>query len=293
LGFAGAATTTSKCNCPAPYNVYWTTSPYCIAYGDAVTFKQQSARETLLIGKIRQLYDSIIWPAAAGWAGDIATGNYNGAYFELFSHDVKGVIDPLGTVTGFQGTAEYFVGQVWTGISRISATPFIQIYASGDAVFVNVDILFGQYLTPESTTPYYSYNLTQTGVFNFNSDDQIYHVDLVIHNVQLAVGPANPDNLQYRTVTCQTIFGANCGPSNDPAGYYTDMNDCVNFMNSIEFGSWDNIRQNTTTCRVYHATLALLRPSEHCPHTGKTGGGKCSPHTAADYYADPNIRGPL
>jgi len=119
-----------------------------------------------------------------------------------------------------------------------------------------------------------AYNLTQSGSFTFNSANQIQSMDLIIHNLGFAV---NGINTPANTLgVCEAIlFAANCNSVMDPAGFYTDVNDCVTFMNSISFGSWDNLRTNSVSCRTYHAILAIARPQVHCPHAGKTGGGVC------------------
>lgn len=286
LGFVGNATTTSKCYCPVNRIVYWDKNvPYCINYMDAVNFQLKKEKESLIVSKIQELYSAILWPSAARLAYDITLGIVDGSYFQLFDTNVVGRIDPLGDLKGFEGTAEYFIGSVWTGYSRAIGARFQKLFANDDKVYVNVVLTFGIYVSPDAVEPFYVYNLTQTGSFTFNFDNKISSLDLVIRNVELAVGVINQDSFDYRLRLCQTIiYGANCNQSNDLDGFYSNIDDCMNFFATIPFGSWDDVRQNTVICRQYHATLALLRPSFHCPHTGRTGGGKCVLHTSQELY---------
>jgi hypothetical protein len=286
-GFAGEATAESKCDCPSTKNVYWQGgNPYCLSFDDAITSQLQKEREELLKSKVMTIYEDFKWPNAATFAGKIAAGDFTGPYFEIFDANVTGRIDPAGELVGMEGASEYFVGQVWTGSVRVYDIFFDKLVASGNKVCVNADIQFAQYVTPVSPTPYAYWNLTQTGCFTFNDQNKIIFLNLINRNVQLSVEPIGTgvDNYANRQRACGIIFAANCNSVYDPAGYYTDMNDCLTFMNNTRFGTWDDFRQDTVICRQYHAVLAILRPHIHCSHAGKTGGGKCIPHTAAELY---------
>jgi hypothetical protein len=247
----------------------------------------QKRREEIMMNKVRQLYDSIKWPAASQWAEKIKNGDETGAYFDLFDPKAEGRIDPLGELEGFEGTAEYFVGSVWTGVTRLMTIRFGHIYASGNFVGIDVDMTFHHYDNLEAPAPSHIYNLTQTGTFRFNNENKIQTLDLVIRNVQntVKVLSVNENTPASKQIICHTIVNiAKCDATHDPKGYYTSMEDCMYWMDNYEFGTWDNVKQNTTVCRQYHSTLAILRPTYHCPHTGKTGGGVCIPHSAADWY---------
>ena len=37
--------------------------------------------------------------------------------------------------------------------------------------------------------------------------------------------------------------------------------------------------RNTLTCRMVHQNMVPVRPSVHCSHLGKTGGGYCTDNT--------------
>lgn len=288
LGFSGNATTLSKCDCLPPSSVYWLNNlPYCLNYIESVNFKLANTRNELLKNKIITLYNQILWPSAAVLAQQIATHSLTGELFQLFDTNVEGVIDPLGKVNGFEGTAEYFIGSVWTGLTRVTSLYFSHLVAENNKVSINIDIHFGRYDNTTTSVFFDLYNLTQTGIFTFNDDNKIQKMNLVIRNLGLTVNSFNQNTLETIQNICQTIlFGAKCNATFDPLGYYTDMNDCVNYLSTIEYGSWDNVRQNTTVCRAYHRLLAILRPHVHCPHVGKTGGNMCITYTADDLYLE-------
>src|SRR5690242_5376781 len=83
-----------------------------------------------------------------------------------------------------------------------------------------------------------------------------------------------------------TISPATCPQSLDPTGYYTSFADCLNFMtNSIPVGSFDQASSNSFWCRFLHTMLTIYDPIHHCPHAGKTGGGKCIDTPYASYYS--------
>ena len=67
-------------------------------------------------------------------------------------------------------------------------------------------------------------------------------------------------------------------------GEYTSLADCVDFMHSIPYGSWDRANSNTAVCRQLHTLLAPYRPDIHCPHAGKTGGMMCVDFTYESFF---------
>ena len=131
----------------------------------------------------------------------------------------------------------------------------------------------------------YSANVTQTAFFTFDNNNLVSSVEAINHNLAWAFENFQLSPNELIATTCNNILNiAKCGPSNDPLGYYTDMNDCMNFMASIPLGTLDKARDNSVVCRQYHSTLAIARPNVHCSHSGKTGGGKCVVSNYADYY---------
>ncbi|KAJ7701209.1 hypothetical protein B0H17DRAFT_1046218, partial [Mycena rosella] len=57
---------------------------------------------------------------------------------------------------------------------------------------------------------------------------------------------------------------------------YNSTAECMDFItNQIPFGDIWQGSQNTGICRYWHKAMVPLRPSEHCPHIGPSGGGMC------------------
>ena len=80
------------------------------------------------------------------------------------------------------------------------------------------------------------------------------------------------------------IEGGKCPPQLDPDGYYVDINDCIDYLTQITYGTYDQSFSNTTVCRILHTLLTVFDPGHHCPHSGKSGGGKCIDVPYSDYY---------
>jgi hypothetical protein len=244
-----------------------------------------------MMGIIRELYGDLLWPTPAIIIGQMLSGNTVGGLWDRVSTTAVGRVDPVGEFIGQDGVIEYFVGTLWTGISRVSQVVFHKILAQDNWVASTVDMLFNAIdpSNPEAP-PFMQWNYTQSGFFTFNDQDQIQSMDLIIHKLGHAPSPYPVEIV----TSCHAILNvAGCNATHDPNGFYTDMDDCITFMQGIEFGNYDNVRQDTVVCRSFHSILAIARPHVHCSHSGKTGTGtlasgapapKCTPHPYADYY---------
>lgn len=110
---------------------------------------------------------------------------------------------------------------------------------------------------------------------------------------------------QLATSICNTAQSF-CNGTNEQ---YTSQKDCLNFLgketrlgeayelgmsdlNCIQTEKEDEFKieevltiflltpgRNTLLCRMVHQNMVPLRPSVHCPHIGKTGGGYCNDNT--------------
>jgi len=290
-GFVGAATPTSMCSCPSGKSIYHlhseddTSLPYCVDLADAVSWEQEQTRNDLLTGTISSLYNSLVFPTPQIIMGQLITGQTVGGIWDLVATNAVGRVDPLGEFSTKDGIVEYFYGQVWTGGSQIQQVVINKLLVEGNEVTISVDLHFYIYDTWPGGQLLTDYNLTQSGVFTFNDQNQIQSMDLVIHNLGKAVNWFFADHAGEITRLCEIILDdAFCSSSLDPTGYYANMDDCVSFMNTVDYGTWDDIRENSVACRQFHAILAIARPQVHCPHAGKTGGGKCVPSVYTNYY---------
>lgn len=286
LGFVGNATLAGKCSCPSPLEVYWKSGvPYCTSLQNGVQFQLNTTRDKILREKTTSLFNYILWPNSQALAYQILADNLVGGYFDLFAENAKGRVDPLGSFNDKKGIVEYYVGTIWTGVSRVLSYHIRALVASGNKVGVTADMLFAQYATPTDTVPYYYYNFTQTGIITFDDNNLIKSMDMINRNVGLNVGHLFDESDEHRQIVCYIIMvQANCNSTYDPAGYYSSFEDCYNYQKAIPFGNWDNQRTNSTLCRLYHATLAGIDPYHHCPHAGKTGGGKCFDYPREAYW---------
>jgi len=300
-GFTGDATAASKCTCPSGYSIFYERSgysqddqgddddehnnPYCVKLTDAVAYAQEQARNLILTTVVSNLYNSLVFPGPLIVMEQLITGQTVGGIWDSVAPDAVGRVDPAGDFSTKDGIVEYFYGAVWTPESHVLSVNLQKLIVEGNTVYVDVDIFFNNFLA--DGTLVLAYNLTQSGSFTFNSANQIQSLDLIIHNLGLAVNRISADHPDSIVLFCELIvFGANCTSFFDPTGAYASFDDCVTFMNSIDFGSWDNLRSNSVACRSYHAILALARPQVHCPHAGRTGGGVCVDVPYEDLYLE-------
>jgi len=285
-GFQGNATAANKCRCD--FNVVWGTNgvqckkcdpprqiiyiggnPYCVDGQECENAVAENDKQELRRNKVQEIYTDLVAPTPI----QILTGQKSIAH--IFAPDVRGRVTPLGKFIGFQGTLEYFYGL--SAAQNIVSQVFIKsLVSTGDKVSVEVDIFFNY---PPPQTPQ---NLTQMGFYTFNSDNLVSSFDLVILNLGAAVDIpafAQPQAIQQ---ICQTISG----PSGTCPTTYATVTDCVNFMNTIPFGSWNRANSNTVVCRQLHTILTPLRPDIHCPHVSPSGGGACIDFPYASFYQE-------
>lgn len=228
---------------------------------------------------------------------DLVAGNPTimGSYFAL---DAKGRVDPLGVFSGREGVVEYFYGTVWVGNTRALNVDVIYLFSKDDIVYISVDIHLSFYNNANASVFLYNITLRESGSFIFNSDGLVQSTDTIIHNL----GPANyksrpPGSPEIIRATCNKLVDPsrniftpgipNCNSTNDPLGYYNNVTECINYLtNDISAGRWDDLyfNGNTSLCRYYHSLLAVARPSIHCSHSGKSGGGKCLTHDYESYF---------
>lgn len=282
-GFTGAATTSSKCGCPLGYSVTWANGlPYCYNLANAIAFQQEHDRCDLLKGQITTLYNGLVWPSSRNIMLSLIGGVPSTAT-NLFSSVSNGRVDPAGEFHNFAGFTEYFYGTLWLGSTRVPQVDIQQLLCNGNKVSVRLNIFFQQFTSTDGSQLVYVYNLTQSGLFSFDDNNLINGTDLVIHNLGKVSNPKTPPGPDIIGGVCYLYSQAQCTPTDDPTGYYTDFNDCFVFLSGTPFGTWDDLRQNSVLCRYYHVLLALA-DKMHCKHVGKTGGGKCFDRTYESYY---------
>jgi len=303
-GFSGAANTTSKCSCSGPAQVVYvdpTVVPptvtkkedlrrgsktdsllaYCIPVVQGVQCLEDRTREDYISGVVRELYNSLVWPTPAIMMQQMVQNQTHGGMWDHVDDNAYGRVDPAGEFTTKDGILEYFYGEVYLGVTQITKIWINKLFAHGNIVAVTVDMQFNWFDKFPNGTLLRVWNLTQSGFFTFNDKNQILSMDIIIHNVGWAQGAPDVD----LPGLCFMILNvAKCDKSNDPNGYYKDIQDCISFLETVDLGSYDNYRSNSVVCRQFHATLAIARPQIHCPHCGKTGIPYCVQHNYNDYY---------
>ena len=287
LGFAGFATTSSKCNCPTPYQVVWGSgSPYCIQFQDAVAYKQNNAQHDLMISSLIDIYRNIFWPAVADVGSNLTAHTRNNVVFGYYDENVKARVDGFGEYYGIDAVVGYGFGQFATGQAMVNQATFSQVVAQGNSIHMRLDLYYTIFTAPppNNITVVDGYNVTSSGIWEFNDEGKIVSVDVTHHNLQQTVRDVFANQTEKISEVCYiAVYLANCDATKDPLGYYHNYTDCVNFLTSIDYGSWDLLRDNNVICRYFHATL-LLTNQPYCTAVGKLGGGRCVAQDSRDYY---------
>jgi hypothetical protein len=258
--------------------------------------------------RVREIYESLVFPIPVA----ILTGAHSVDHiFERTS--VKGRVTPVGQFPDFSAVVEYFYALAVTPGSRVDGVKFRSLFAGDDKVAVQVDIHFCRNPTepcdPEIANSADSQTLTQVGFFQFNREHRVISMDLNILNLGKASDPPNDPTVHTQAIgqlctaltvahiepttgalvyqgTCNTYFD---GAEDFAIGFPlapTAFENCVNFMHSIPYGTWDRANSNTVTCRQLHTLLTAVDPDMHCPHASADGGGACLDFSYASYYAD-------
>jgi len=231
-------------------------------------------RQKILQAKVTKVYTNLVYPTSVYiLAGAISV-------HDLFANDTRGRVDPVGTFDNFKLLTEYFYALAANPQNKITNVNIVDLFGQGNEVFVKVNVLF-EANNPNATKSFY---LTQSGRYLFNDDNLIQSVDVTIHylgknsNPPEIPGPYSAQQMQLIQGVCYTLVvspGTCQNPALDPDGHYTDITDCITYFMSIPYGTWDDAEANSVVCRQLHTILTSFDPVTHCPHTGKTGGGKC------------------
>lgn len=254
---------------------------------------------------IKKLYQELIYPAPKAVLADPNNAN------DIFEHSViRGRVTPAGEYDDFEGAVEYFYGLALTPQSRVDGIKVRSIVASDAKVAIEVDLHFCQapYTGCDVNIPHEGNNRTirQTGFYTFNAHNKVISFDLTILNLgkyaDVYTEEEKTANIigvctvlttaHFNVVTEQIAMGGTCTSDFDGAEDFAPgfpvvdgdaMTNCVAFMKSIPYGTWDQAASNTFTCRSLHSLLTPLRPI-HCAHTNYTGGGKCVEHPYSDFF---------
>ncbi len=258
---------------------------------------------------VQKLYDGLIHPNPKAVLG--GTENID----DIFEHQViQGRVVPAGAYNNFTSAMEYFYALAETPLQWIDKVTFKTLMAEGDKVALRVDLHFCKSpftdCQPDVPNSAQGVTLTEEGFFTFNELNRIISFDLIIPNLGAAFDPPENDKktrdtnilqlcvaltvVNQNPLTGDAIKGGTCNsyfatpdkfPTADQSKYGTNaFINCVTFMHTIAYGSWNRANSNTFTCRQLHTLLTPYRPDEHCPHTSPDGGGTCIDFPYDDYY---------
>jgi hypothetical protein len=256
--------------------------------------------------RVREIYNNLVFPTPIA----ILTGSQSVDHiFEKSS--VKGRVTPLGQFPEFAAVVEYFYALAITPGSLVDGVKLRSLIAGDDKVAVSVDIHFCRApdgkCDPNVPISETSQTLTQVGFFQFNRFNRVISMDLNILNLGKASDPPNDPYVHNLAIEqlCTALTVAHLEPttgavvnSGTCTSYFDAADDfapgfplqdspvanCVAFMKSIPYGTWDRANSNTVTCRQLHTLLTAVDPDLHCPHTSADGGGACIDVPYGSYY---------
>jgi hypothetical protein len=257
--------------------------------------------------RVREIYENLVFPTPVA----ILTGSKSVDHiFEKTS--VKGRVTPLGQFPEFAAVVEYFYALALAG-GQVDGVKFRSLIAGDDKVAVSVDIHFCRApdgkCDPNVPVSDTSQTLTQVGFYQFNRFNRVISMDLNILNLGKASDPPNDPTVHNIAIEqlCTALTVAHIEPttgavvnSGTCTSYFDSADDfgpgfplqsapvanCIAFMKSIPYGTWDRANSNTVTCRQLHTLLTAIDPDLHCPHTSADGGGACIDFTYGSYYEE-------
>jgi hypothetical protein len=306
-GFTGSATVEHPCGCSS--DITWKQSKaYCI---DIPAVAAATAKTNRRIQVLRDLYTAEIYQdPVTGGPSAVISNYYTGADTSLpdrlFADIVIGRVKEAGIVEDRDQSVDYFYGnsdfygQHWVTVHQIHFGQSVN-----DPDILQSEVIFAsRSLSAPDGVPILLWNITQTGHWRFNEHDQITKFDLSIHQLGKATDRFDPEGpipglpeghpffgldkaQRYCTLyfTPKAYGGAGCTPADDPAGHYTDLQDCVDFNRARPNGSWGDVPADSQTCMGYHVTRSVWN-SLHCSHAGKVITEKCFYHSPDSYQQE-------
>jgi len=275
--------------------------PYC--FDLPTLLAEQAAADTaqLQIASVIQFFNNTIGTKPT----QILAPGGNSFLHNILDENVRSRISPAGTFNGFEGVVEYFYGFVANPSLRVTNVDYRSIAASGNIVAAKANLwLVNQNFAFTGGFPPQFWNLTTFAFFTFDPvTNLIISIDVSVPNLGAILDiPANlPGGAQIQQGiiqgTCQLML-LPTPPSNLPTGYCGPLNiwndpvpfnQCVQFMNTIPYGSHERNNANNFVCRQLHSDLVPFRQNPHCFHSGPDGGvgigsPACVDFAYSDYY---------
>ncbi|RZA27408.1 MAG: hypothetical protein EOP10_00150 [Proteobacteria bacterium] len=260
--------------------------------------------------QIVELYKELVFPGPIEVLKDDKAAAH---IFEIAG--VYGRVTPVGKFSDFSGVVEYFYALAANVHNHVYDYKINNVLADEDKVSVNVQLSFCFNTTADCLTldadAKNKQTLTEIGYFVFNKQNRVIYFDLVIPNLGAAYDEKNPlkragvmaGMCAFLTIghidpiTQEKVKGGTCtsyfdGKEDFGPGFIAVPNapflNCMTFMSTLEWGSYNRANSNTVSCRQVHMLLTPLRPETHCPHVAYGGGGKCVDMPYESYYTEMN-----
>lgn len=230
-----------------------------------------------IISRVHRFFQLELYPNAQQLlAGEIPFPD------DLLAPNITGRVTPLGNFYNFTQAFEYLFGFSGNPAYKYTAYNITDIFCSGNELYIRA-----VFTLEANQFIYGTFYEVYTGRYKFNDENLSEYVEAYIPDLGklFVIPPAEQPDVTLEL--CEAVVATGlCNSINDPTGYYTDVNDCVAFMNSIDFGTFYQLSCDCVVCRIFHAVLAQYDPTAHCPHVGKTGGGKCIDTPYTQYLGD-------
>ncbi|KAM5528490.1 hypothetical protein FOXYSP1_18971 [Fusarium oxysporum f. sp. phaseoli] len=211
----------------------------------------------------------------------------------ILANEISGRVTPVGAFGDLDGSIEYFIGLAPVPTKQnptIFSEAKIVEFNSGcsDVATSTVYLKLSKVDIANPTVPiqFVTY-LKQIAFWRFNEEGEITHYDAWIPNLQAFVERNFGEPLSNPGAQAgfkQTICGLAMQRCVGPNVQWNSLEECLGFLETIPFGTFDYATSNTVACRQIHVILTLSRPNIHCPHVGPTGGGKCVDTDYTTFY---------
>jgi len=285
--------------------------PICVDLDELQALQADAAKQAKHRASVFTFLNYTIWPTPQ----QILMTKGVPKLSAILNPNVKSRISPAGAFDGFEGVVEYFYGFVANPGTFVVNLTINEIGSTGNNVGAKATLfLRNDAFQSTGGHPPQWWNLSLFTFFTFDDNDLIKSIDVSVPNLGVLLDiPEDTIGLQIRQgiiqYTCKVLTlpdplngnatqgtcGAkklyptprniNVSPSNPAQLAFTNQfSNCVDFMNSIPYGSRNRMNDNNFVCRNLHMLLTPYGPDLHCPHCSPSGGDSCIPFTYESFF---------
>ncbi|KAK0614685.1 hypothetical protein B0T14DRAFT_540036 [Immersiella caudata] len=239
---------------------------------------------------ISSIYNLTVYPNQLPIIGGGGAGVPPG----LFSKDVVGRVDPVGSFDGFEDSIEYFFAlaplpQGNGAFSAITSYKITEFSSACAEVAASVVYLFCSVVNPGSPDHGKALApLKQVAFWRFDDKGEVLKYDAWIPNLNKWVESTEAaaiTNPQFQAQSIQVICAVTQMRCTGANTQWSSIGECVAGLSQKPYGNYDAAWGDNVVCRSIHLVLTQVRPDIHCAHVGPSGGGKCV-GTGGDWFAD-------